>query len=242
MDLAAYYDAYWRQADDTFDHERLALLAKHVRVGDKVLEVDCGPGVLAVKMGECGADVVATDLSSVAVARAQAKGIPCTQIDIDTEALPWRDDSFDVVVSNSAIEHRFFHERAFDECIRVLKPGGRFVVCLPNIAHLICRWWVLTGRFPYLANAPTDVMHLRFFTVHEATELCRARGLEVLSAEGSASLWAHEFYPALWRKHRLRRVIGWLARVWPAMFGRDFVLLGVKQHGRDASRPSPNAS
>jgi|YNPNPStandDraft_1061719.scaffolds.fasta_scaffold07497_2 methionine biosynthesis protein MetW len=229
MNLVAYYDAYWSQADDTFDHERLALLEKHVRPGEKVLEVDCGPGVLAAKLRDKGAQVTATDLSAVAVQRARAKGIPCTQVDIDSEPLPFADGSFDVVVSNSAIEHRFFHEKAFDECIRVLKPGGRFIVCLPNIAHLICRWWVLTGRFPYIVNSPTDAMHLRFFTVREAQALCAARGVRVISAEGSASLWAKEFYPPLWRKRRLRGLINWLARVWPAMFGRDFVLVGIKR-------------
>jgi methionine biosynthesis protein MetW len=229
MNLTAYYDAYWRQADDTFDQDRLALLAKHVGPGDHVLEVDCGPGVLAAQMRDKGADVEATELSSVAVERARAKGIPCTQIDIDTEPLPFEANRFDVVVSNSAIEHRFFCEKAFDECVRVLRSGGRFVVCLPNIAHLICRWWVLTGRFPYVENSPTDSMHIRFFTVREAKALCRERGLEVVSSEGSASLWAKDFYPALWRKHRLRGLITRLARVWPDMFGRDFVLVGVKK-------------
>jgi len=229
MELAAFYDAYWKQADDTFDHERLELLAKHIRPGEEVLEVDCGPGVLAAKMRDRGAKVVATDLSAVAVERARAKGIPCTRVDIDTEPLPFEDNRFDVVVSNSAIEHRFFYEKSFDECVRVLKPGGRFIVCLPNIAHIICRWWVLTGRFPYVENSPTDMMHIRFFTVREAKALCEVRGIRVLSVEGSASLWAKDFYPSFWRKRRFRKLIAWLARVWPSMFGRDFVVVGVKQ-------------
>ena len=229
MNLVAYYDAYWRQADDTFDHERLDLLAKHVEPDVHVLEVDCGPGVLAAKMRERGADVVTTDLSAVAAERTRAKGIPCTQVDIDTENLPFEDGQFDVVVSNSAIEHRLHPERHFDECLRVLRPGGKFIVCLPNIAHLLCRLWVVTGRFPYVKDSPTDLMHLRFFTVSEARAICRARGVVIESAEGSASLWARDFYPPLWRKRRLRPLITWLARVWPAMFGRDFVLVGTKR-------------
>jgi len=229
MNLVAYYDAYWSQADDTFDMERLALLSKHVCAGEDVLEVDCGPGVLSALMRDLGASVRATDLSSVAVERARAKGIDCRQVVIDEQPLPFADATFDVVVSNSAIEHRFFHEKALDECVRVLKPGGRLVLCLPNIAHLICRWWVLTGRFPYVLNSPTDAMHLRFFTVREAKELLRDRGLRVQGVEGSASLWAKDFYPPLWRKRRLRRLITWLALKWPDMFGRDFVMLASKR-------------
>ena len=145
MNLGAFYDAYWQHADDTFDLDRLALIAKHIDPGENVLEVDCGPGVLARMMQKRGADVTGTDLSIVAVERAQAKGIAAQQVDVDTEPLPFPDASFDTVVSNSMIEHRFFPERSFDECVRVLRPGGKFIVCLPNIAHWLCRWWVLTG-------------------------------------------------------------------------------------------------
>lgn len=229
MNLVAYYDAYWQRADDTFDQERLALLAKHIHANEEVLEVDCGPGVLAAQLRDLGAIMTATDLSAVAVERARAKGIDCRQVILDEEPLPFDDGCFDAVVSNSAIEHRFYYERAFDECVRVLKPGGRFVLCLPNIAHVICRWWILRGRFPYVPQSPTDVMHLRFFTVKEVMALCRQRGLRVISVEGSASLWAREFYPPLWRKHRVRPLIKWLARVWPSMFGRDFVLVALKE-------------
>jgi methionine biosynthesis protein MetW len=232
MDLVAYYDAYWSQADDTFDHERLALLSDRVQAGEKVLEVDCGPGVLAKKMQDKGADVMATDLSAVAVRRAQEKGIPAQQVDIDTANLPFADATFDVVVSNSAIEHRFFHERSFDECARVLKPGGRFIVCLPNMAHWKCRLWVLFGRFPYVQHSPTDSMHIRFFTVREAKKLCRARGLEPVELDGSASLWARDFYPAFFRKRGVREVYKWLAHQWPTMFSRDFVLVCRKKGGQ----------
>ncbi len=229
MDLVAYYDAYWRQADDTFDLERLDLLANRVQAGERVLEVDCGPGVLASRMRERGAQVEATDLSAVAVARAQAKGIAARQVDVDTEALPFPDGSFDVVVSNSAIEHRFHHERSFDECARVLRPGGRFLLCLPNIAHWLCRWWIVCGRFPYLPHAPTDVMHLRFFTVREAAALCRARGLAVEEVDGSASLWARDFYPAWLRRRRLRGAYAWLAHHYPSLFARDFIIIARKK-------------
>jgi methionine biosynthesis protein MetW len=228
MNLVEFYNAYWRQADDTFDLERLDLIARRVGAGEKVLEVDCGPGVLAKMMQENGADVTGTDLSVVAVQRAQAKGILAHQVDVDTEPLPFEDASFDTVVSNSMIEHRFFPGRSLDECVRVLKPGGRFIVCLPNIAHWLCRWWILAGRFPYVENSPTDELHIRFFTVSEAKKLCRARGLEVLEVDGSASLWARSFYPALIRSRRLLGLYTELAHRWPSLFARDFIVVSRK--------------
>lgn len=229
MNLVDFYDAYWRQAGDNFDLERLDLIASRIRSGENVLEVDCGPGVLASRMRDRGAQVIGTDLSIVAVERARAKGIPAQQVDVDTQPLPFADASFDTVVSNSMMEHRFFPERTLDECVRVLRPGGRFIVCLPNVAHWICRWWILTGRFPYVRNSPTDMLHLRFFTVAEAKQLCRARGLRIEEVDGSASLWAREFYPALIRSRYMRPFYTWLAHRCPSWFARDFVLVCRKE-------------
>lgn len=228
MNLVEFYDAYWRQADDTFDIERLDLIARRVTAGANVLEVDCGPGVLARIMQERGAQVIGTDLSIVAVERARAKGIVAQQVDVDTEPLPFDDASFDTVVSNSMIEHRFFPEKSFDECMRVLKPGGKFIVCLPNIAHWLCRWWILTGRFPYVENSPTDMLHIRFFTVPDVKRLCKERGLRVLEVDGSASLWAKDFYPRWIRSRRLRGLYSKLAHLYPSLFARDFVVVCQK--------------
>lgn len=230
MDFATYYDRYWEEIGDTFDHERLQVIAARVPRGAKVLEVDCGPGVLAAKMrDERGAAVQGTDFSPVAVRRARERGIPCHLVTLDNgERLPFEDDTFDTVVSNNAIEHRFRHEWALDECVRVLAPGGRFILCLPNAAHWLCRWWLLTGRFPIVRHSPTDSTHLRMFTIPDARALLEARGLRVVDVDGSASLWARTFYPEWVRKHRLRPLYTRLTHRWPGLFSRDFVLVGVK--------------
>jgi methionine biosynthesis protein MetW len=229
LNLAEYYDNYWKSIGDTFDMVRLNLIASRVEQGDQVLEVDCGPGVMAELMRDRGAHVVGTDLSGVAVQRARDKGFEVTQVDLDTEPLPFADDSFPTVVSNSAIEHRFFYDRSLDECVRVLAKEGKLILCLPNIAHWRCRLWLLIGRFPYIRNSPTDMTHLRFFTIREAKDLLASRGVDVIDVDGSASLWVRGFYPWPFRKPIIRDVYTWLARKWPAMFARDFVLVGRKR-------------
>lgn len=236
MDLVSFYDDYWRQADDTFDHERLDLLASRVRRGERVLEVDCGPGVLASKMRERGAEVQATEISTVAAERAQAKGIPTQHVNTERDSLPFPDGAFDVVVSNSMIEHRFFYERSLDECVRVLRPGGRLLLCLPNIAHWKCRLWLLMGRFPYVKNSPTDFLHLRFFTVGEVRRLLAARGVRVVEVDGSASLWAQDFYGPFFRHPWVHRAYAWAVHRLPSLLARDFVVVGMKTGG--VSRPS----
>lgn len=236
MNLSEYYDEYWRVHGDNFDTGRLELIAKRVSPGDDVLEVDCGPGVLAKMMVQRGASVRGTDMSRVAVERAIQKGIPCQHVDLDDEPLPFADNSFGTVVSNSAIEHRFFSEKSLAECVRVLKPGGRFIICLPNTAHWICRLWLLFGRFPYVRNSPLDATHLRFFTVHEARALCRTFGARVLDTDGYASLWVRGFYPRPFRWRPVAAVYNWLAHIHPSLFARDFVLVCRKDVCRKEER------
>ena len=75
LDFEAFYDSYWRQQGDTFDQRRQSLLVRYVQPGDHVLQVDCGPGVLAARLTELGAQVVGTDLSTEALRRARSRGI-----------------------------------------------------------------------------------------------------------------------------------------------------------------------
>ncbi len=229
MDLAEYYDDYWRVHGDNFDTSRLKIIVERINAGDDVLEVDCGPGVLSAMMVARGAHVRGTDQSQVAVQRTLDKGIPCQKVDLDDETLPFADDSFGTVVSNSAIEHRFFSEKSLAECVRVLKQGGTFIICLPNTAHWICRLWLLFGRFPYVRNSPLDQTHLRFFTVHEARVLCRKYGARVTAVDGHASLWVRGFYPRPLRWPPIAAIYNRLARIYPSLFARDFVLVCKKE-------------
>ena len=114
MDFEAFYDNYWQDQGDTFDASRQSLLLRHVQAGDAVLQVDCGPGVLAARLMELGATVVGTDLSNEALRRARARGIPVQQVNLDREPLPFADASFDVVVSDSQIEHRVDYAHYLD--------------------------------------------------------------------------------------------------------------------------------
>jgi methionine biosynthesis protein MetW len=228
VDFEAFYDAYWRQQGDRFDQRRQSLLTRYIQPGDRVLQVDCGPGVLAARMDQLGAHVTGADLSGEAVRRAQGRGVNAIQVNLDRQPLPFAGASFDVVVSDSQIEHRVDYERYLDECVRVLRPGGRLVLCVPNAAHWRVRWWLLRGHFPYVEHTPTDWLHLRFFALPDLRRLLQDRGLAVEQVSGSASLWVRGLYPAMLRSGLAARGYEALTRLRPTLFGRDLVLLARK--------------
>ena len=242
MDFARFYDTYWEGKGDRVDRQRLELLAQCVAPGESVLQVDCGPGWLPEMLQARGVQVVATDLSGVAVAMARKRGVDAAQFDIDEGPLPFTDDRFDVVISDSQLEHRFDHEHALDEMARVLRAGGRLILLLPNTAHWRVRLGLLRGRFPYVANTPTDWLHLRFFTLGDTRELLAQRGLVVERIDGSASLWVEGLYPTFLRRGRIGRAYGRLAHRWPGLLARDFIVVARKTTVHKAGFPGEATS
>ena len=63
---------------------------------------------------------------------ARARGAAARRPSADVRDLPFRDASFDAIYSMGTIEHFDETERAVEEMARVLKPGGRAIVGVPN--------------------------------------------------------------------------------------------------------------
>jgi SAM-dependent methyltransferase len=100
-----------------------------VRAGESVLDVGCGTGVVAVTAARKGAKVTGLDLTPALLERAKFNaaqaGVSIAWHEGDAEALPFADQSFDVVVSQFG--HMFAPRPsvAIAEMLRVLKVGGR---------------------------------------------------------------------------------------------------------------------
>ena len=100
-----------------------------VKPGQKVLDVGCGTGVVALTARREGARVTGLDLTPELLARAKEHSAVAGFDDItwkegDAEDLPFGDGEFDVVVSQFGHMFAPRPEVATKEMLRVLKPGG----------------------------------------------------------------------------------------------------------------------
>lgn len=94
----------------------------------QVLEVGTGPGFFAILLRELGYSVTAIDLTPAMLEEAKKNagalsGGICF-MEMNTEALTFPDQSFDVVISRNLTWNLPHPERAYAEWARVLKPGG----------------------------------------------------------------------------------------------------------------------
>ncbi len=96
--------------------------------GMRVLDVAAGTGNASIPAAQRGADVTASDLTPELLEAgsriAAAEGLELQWVEADAEALPFDDESFDVVMSSIGAMFAPHHRAVADELVRVCRPGG----------------------------------------------------------------------------------------------------------------------
>lgn len=175
---AEHFDAVWREASaripDWVRRDRRGELLGPV-AGKRVLDVGSGAGEWALYLAECGARVVATDVSGESMRQVRAAAATLGFADrletvvLDAHRMPFADASFDLI-HGQFILHHLDLARAGPELVRVLRPGGVAVFCETSASnpllmfarrHLVGRFgiprWSVPGEHPL---RPEDVTGL----------------------------------------------------------------------------------
>jgi demethylmenaquinone methyltransferase / 2-methoxy-6-polyprenyl-1,4-benzoquinol methylase len=127
--IAPLYDLMNRLMTAGLDQGwRRAAARAVVRPGDRVLDLCCGTGDLALAGQEEGGDVTAVDFSAPMLARARSKSSEIVWLEADALHLPFADASFDAVTIGFGLRNVASAERGLAEMRRVLTPGGRLAV------------------------------------------------------------------------------------------------------------------
>ncbi len=165
----------------TVDYDRFDL-----RAGDRLLDLGCGFGRHTFEALLRGAHVVSCDqarpeLAAIRYTAAAMQtdslldaGLLREQIQGDGISLPFADESFDKVIASEVLEHVPDDIAAFDELMRVLRPGGSVAVTVPaTLPERLC--WKLSSDY----HAPSaQGGHVRIYTEHEVREKLSGAGLD----------------------------------------------------------------
>ena len=104
--------------------------------GRLILEVGCGLGTDGVQFARAGAHYIGIDISMTSLVYARDnclfRFLPTNPANAEAEALPFPDNSFDLVYSHGVLHHTPDIQTAVREIHRVLKPGGEVIVMLYN--------------------------------------------------------------------------------------------------------------
>ncbi len=146
----------------------------------RVLDVGCATGDLGAALKEQGRarEAVGMELSSVAAALAHDRLDDVIEGDLETVEVPYPDGSFDVLIYADVLEHLKNPWAVAARHRRLLRPGGRIVVSLPNIGHYSTLLMLLRQQWQYQESGIMDYTHLRFFTRPGVLDLARRAGYE----------------------------------------------------------------
>ena len=105
--------------------------------GQRLLEVGCGIGTDLVRFAKGGARVTGIDLAQTAIDLArknfELNGVTAEELRVaNGEALPYADNSFDVVYGHGVIQYTADAPQLIREMHRVLKPGGTGIFMVYN--------------------------------------------------------------------------------------------------------------
>ena len=97
--------------------------------GERVLDIAAGTGTSSASLAKTGADVVAADFSAGMIEVGRRKHPKITFVEADAMDLPFADGEFDAVTVSFGLRNVENPKKALAEMFRVLKPGGRLVIC-----------------------------------------------------------------------------------------------------------------
>lgn len=166
-----------------FEQDRNDIVTLVPSPAGRVLEVGCAEGgTLRILKQEKGA----TEIHGIDIA-ANAQGLDSFyRMDIECEALPFNNNSFDTVICADIFEHLVDPWSAMQHIVALLRPNGIMVTSFPNIRHFhILSSIILHGDFKYSDTGILDRSHLRFFCLNNMIRMMTSAGLTIASVHHS---------------------------------------------------------
>ena len=149
----------------------IGFLSRGLAPGARVLDVGCGRGVILGALADRGFEVHGVEISPEAARGADPRAEIRIASKLSEAGYP--DATFDEVIVWHVLEHLSDPRGTLEEIHRVLAPGGRLIVAVPNFSSAQARW---TGAAWFHLDLPRHVYH---FPLAALERLIERAGFEV---------------------------------------------------------------
>lgn len=167
MQIATQSQHIYERSIVNQDNDSLALLAQLITPSSIVLDLGMGTGALGRYLAERQAITIdGVTLSQDEANRARNVYRKIQLADLDTIELDHLFDAqkYDFIVCADVLEHLKNPERILKQAHQILKPNGKLLASVPNVAYCGLLSELLQGEFQYREEGLLDATHLRFFT------------------------------------------------------------------------------
>lgn len=215
MSLKKIEDKHW---DNTNQKELMPRHLWALRFIDKgpVLDLGCGDGFLLKILRDRNIFGEGVDVSKTAIKKTIARGIQGTIFDFSDGDLPYKNDSFEVVLMTDIFEHLYYPEIVVKEAHRI--TNNKVIIVTPNFVSLTARLQVLFGRIP-LNNKPKR-HHCYWVTKNALLNIVKK------STFRNMKIYYHPYFS---KDNIIKRKLGLLlSKLMPTLFSLSFIVVAKK--------------
>ncbi len=168
FDSPIWLQRYWQR-------KRHEIILDFTGDSSAVLDIGCGSSRIILDLKEAvGMDILFRKLRFL-------KPNHSKLVQASTFALPFKPESFDVVINSQVIEHIPEDPEIMNEMWRVLRPGGTLILGTPDYGRW--SWVALEWMYGKVLEGGYAHEHITHYTRQSLAELIRANGFEVLDCK-----------------------------------------------------------
>jgi len=154
------------------------------------LDLGCGTGNYTLELFKRGFEVIGVDISKEMLKIAKKKFPKSFFIRADAYKLPFKKETFDLVLSITMFEFIKKPEEVLKEIYKILKPGGELIIGTMNDRSL----WFFFKKFKSLF-VETAYRYANFYTPSELKKICLSCGFREIEVRGI--IYLPSFFPFL---------------------------------------------
>jgi 2-polyprenyl-3-methyl-5-hydroxy-6-metoxy-1,4-benzoquinol methylase len=154
-----------------------------------VLDVGCWTGELGrvLMTRGCRVSGVEIDPEAATIASEHLDQVVVADLDATPLSAHFEPECFDVIVFADVLEHLVDPVGVLADASRLLAPGGRVVISIPNVTHGSLRLALLQGRWNLTDTGLLDRTHIKFFSRSGLISLLRDAGMVVEDLRGTVA-------------------------------------------------------
>ncbi len=141
------------------------------RGAERVLDAGCGSSLIVQSLN----NVIGMDFNYAKLRFLRRYEIPL--VNGSAFALPFKDGSFDCVISSQVIEHIRYDESLFSEMRRVLRTGGTLILGTPDYSTI--GWRVIEPIYGFLMPGGYKDEHITHYTLDQLREILARYGITI---------------------------------------------------------------
>lgn len=230
FDLEAENPYVYKQAPNSL-HQ--FVVGREWPIGARILEIGAGHGQVGLAIHQ------ANDLRMVALDLERPDGdfpYPFLEADLNgrfaEDVVAEMGGPADVVVALDVIEHLMRPEASLQEIKKTLAPGGLLLASTGNIAFIVQRTMLGIGQFNYGKKGILDLTHQRLFSVRSFCRTLEGEGFRVERVRGFGPP-IRDMVGDSWWWRSLDSIGAFLGRVWPKLFGYQFLVEATRLEDLD---------